>query len=403
MTSTGSVSRRRPLRVGFFLPHFAAGGIERVILNLLLRLDREAFLTTLILRRREGDLLAAVPDRVDVVDLGGVKMRWMAPTLRRRLRHLELDVVYSGTNAANLALLSAAATMPSRPGIIISEHTLGSLFLREAKWRWLRSTAMRRLYPVADLIVTPLADLGIELRRVLHRPDLPVRELLNPLFDAELIAQPTAPTDPDTSVRGYPYFVAAGRLAKVKGYDLLLQAFATLSRQRPEPHLVMLGDGEERLELEHLAASLGIADKVHFKGFVDRPMEVFRDAIALVISSRREGTPNVIPEAMAAGTAVIAKDCSIGVHRLLQGGRSGILLQAPTPDDLAAAMRTLIDEPARRAELIAAGLHLAQHFSFQETIPRYAQTLVDAATRRIDPNAPVQSRLRDRSSAPEPC
>jgi len=397
MTISRAASRERPLRVGFFLPHFAAGGIERVVLNLLLGLDREAFSTSLILRRREGDLLAAVPDGVELVDLGGVKMRWMAPTLRRRLPPLKLDVVYSGTNAANLALLLAAATMPSRPGIIISEHTLGSLFLREAKWRWLRTAAMRRLYPMADLIVTPLADLGIELRRVLHRPDLPVRELLNPLFDARLIAQPTAQTAPDTSVRGYPYFVAAGRLAKVKGYDLLLQAFAALARQRPEPHLVMLGEGEERPELERLAADLGIADKVHFEGYVDRPMEVFRDATALVISSQREGTPNVIPEAMAAGTAVIAKDCSIGVHRLLQGGRSGMLLQSPSPDDLATAMRTLIDQPARRAELIAAGLRVARQFSFQDTIPRYAETLIDAAARRIDRHAPVESQLRDRS------
>lgn len=395
MNISGAASRERPLRVGFFLPHFAAGGIERVVLNLLLGLDREAFSTSLILRRREGDLLAAVPEWVELVDLGGVKMRWIVPMLRRRLQRMKLDVVYSGTNAANLALLLAAATMCSRPGIIISEHTLGSLFLREAKWRCLRTAAMRHLYPVADLIVTPLADLGIELRRLLHRPDLPVRELLNPLFDARLIAQPCAPTAPDTSVRGYPYFVAAGRLAKVKGYDLLLQAFATLSRQRPEPHLVMLGDGEERLALERLAADLGIADKVHFEGFVDRPMEVFRDAVALVISSQREGTPNVIPEAMAAGTAVIAKDCSIGVHRLLQGGRSGMLLPSPAPEDLAAAMRTLIDDPARRAELIAAGLRLAQHFRFEETIPRYAQTFVDAAGGRIDRNAPVNSRLND--------
>lgn len=398
MTITGAAPRERMLRIGFFLPHFAAGGIERVILNLLMHLDRRAFATTLILGRREGDLLPSVPHWVEVVDLGGIKMRWMAPKLRRLLRQLQLDVVYSGTNAANLALLSAGATMRSRPALIVSEHTLGSLFLREAKWRWLRTTAMRALYPKADLIITPLADLGIELRSVLRRPDLPVRELLNPLFDARMVAHPTAPTNPDASARGCPYFVAAGRLAKVKDYDLLLRAFATLSRERPGPHLVMLGDGEERSALERLAANLGIADRVDFEGFVDRPIEVFRQAVALVISSHREGTPNVIPEAMAAGTAVIAKDCSIGVHRLLQGGRSGMLLQSPTPEDLAAAMRTLIDEPARRAELIAAGLRLAQHFSFQETIPRYAQTFVDAASRRIDRNAPVESLLRNPSS-----
>jgi glycosyltransferase involved in cell wall biosynthesis len=362
------------VRLAFFLPHFAAGGIEKVVLNLLREIDRSVFQPTLVLATRDGPLLADIPESVAVHDLGGRPMRAIAPHLARLLRHLRVDVVYSGTNAANLALLAAAALLRRPPGVIVSEHTPMSLFFAEAKWPRLRRLAMRMLYRRADAIAVPYAPLGDDLRRSLGARNLPVREVLNPVVaDAHATARPVEPD-------GWPggeVLVAAGRLERVKGFDILLDAFARLAAERPELRLVVLGEGSERGALEAQARAAGVGERVLLPGHVADPQAWFAHAGALVVASRREGTPNVVVEAMAAGAPVVAADCSDAIHWLLQGGEAGLLVEPENPAAMAAGLSALLADPGRACGLRSAGRARARAFTYEATLPGFERLFLE--------------------------
>ena len=392
MTLFGA-SEERPLRIAFFLPHLSAGGIERVVVNVLRNINRTYFFPTLILREKRGSLLSELPISVPVIDLGGTKSRWVVPALCACLAKNSFDVVYSGTNAANISLLAASRLMRCPPKVIVSEHTSAQLYLREAKWRLLRLNTMRMLYPESDLVVTPVAELGEELRATLKKPDLPVREILNPLFDESQVVERESRSPPNGAPNASPYFVAAGRLSKVKGYDLLIKAFAELLKHYPDMHLRLLGDGEERDSLQQLARDLRVDHHVHFHGFVEQPIDFFRSAKALVVSSHREGTPNVIPEAMSVGLPVVARDCSVGVRRLLRNGGSGVLVRGGEPDELAEGMLSVLNSPRQREHLVAAGYAQARKFSFERALPRFEQAFLDVYNDGIARGGPIASLL----------
>jgi glycosyltransferase involved in cell wall biosynthesis len=141
-----------------------------------------------------------------------------------------------------------------------------------------------------------------------------------------------------------PVIVAAGRLADAKDYPTLLRAFAKLRASR-RCHLMILGEGELLSGLVALTRDLGVADDVEFAGFLLNPYAVMSRASVLVLSSRWEGSPNVLVEAMACGAPVVSTDCPSGPREILAGGKYGPLVPVGDVAGLAAAMASILDRP----------------------------------------------------------
>ncbi len=148
--------------------------------------------------------------------------------------------------------------------------------------------------------------------------------------------------------------LAVGRFAEDKGFDYLLRAVAELSRQSTAVELELVGDGPEWEKLKSLARELGIADRVHWHGWVHFTAvhAAMRQATLLVHPSAGlgDGLPNVIREAMALGTPVIASNVA-GIAEALDGGRCGVLVPTKRVDALAAAIAALVDDEPRRRVL----------------------------------------------------
>lgn len=368
-----------PIRVGFFLPHLDAGGIERVVVNVLRGLPPERFTPVLILRKRRGALLAQVPAHVEMADLGGVPMRHAPLALARALRARRLQVLYTGTNAANLAALVAGRLMRSPPPMVVSEHTPPSLYLVEAKWPRVRLTAMRRLYRRAACVGVPVLYVGEELRQTLGLPALRVEELRNPVYDrAAVDAAMRAPAPAWPAGEG-PVFVGAGRLVPAKGFDILVRAFAMVHDAVPRARLLLLGDGPERPALEALVRDLGVAETVHLPGVVENPFAYFARATAMLMTSRREGFGNVLIEAMACGAPVVAADCPFGPRLIVEDGAAGLLVPPEDPAAVAEAMRRVLDRPEEIAPLRARGRERAAEFEAGCTVPRFAALFEELA------------------------
>jgi len=153
-----------------------------------------------------------------------------------------------------------------------------------------------------------------------------------------------------------PLVVAAGRLCRQKGFDLLLEAFGRIAREFPAARLIILGKGEERDPLRTLADSLGISARVDFPGWFPNPHAVISRASAFVLSSRYEGFPNALLEAMACGTPVVSTDCPSGPREILED-EAGLLVPTEDPEAMAEALRALLSDPLLRGGWAGAGRH----------------------------------------------
>ena len=154
--------------------------------------------------------------------------------------------------------------------------------------------------------------------------------------------------------------LSAGHLIQRKRHDRAIRAMA----QVPDATLVIAGQGPKQAELRALASELGVANRVHFLGAVphDGMAGVYNAADVLVLASEREGWPNVLLEAMACGTPVIAAGIW-GVPEVVTDAAAGTILPEPTPSAIAAALTKMLDRPPRRRDTRA----YAEQFSWAAT------------------------------------
>lgn len=187
-----------------------------------------------------------------------------------------------------------------------------------------------------------------------------------------------------------PVILAVGRLQRQKDFPTLIRAFARLRQQRP-CRLLILGEGSGRPGLERLLRELGLEQAVALPGFVANPYPYMARASLLVLSSAWEGSPNVLTEAMALGTPVVATDCPSGPAEILQQGRFGPLAPVGDAEALAAAMAATLDAPLPAATLRAA----VSDYQAERSAERYLELLRQIAqpsSNRPSSNRPSSNR-----------
>lgn len=207
------------------------------------------------------------------------------------------------------------------------------------------------LVTVCQALKDALVSLGVDDRRV--------RVLRNGV-DLELFT----PVEPDAAKGqlrvGKPTLVSVGFLIARKRHDLVIRALAEL----PDASLLIAGDGPEKASLQNLAAELGVASRVRFLGLVPQRElpSIYSAADVLVLASSREGWANVLLEAMACGTPVAATRIW-GTPEVVAAPQAGRLIDQPTPQAVAAAVRQILANPPGRAATRA----YAERFSWDET------------------------------------
>lgn len=136
-----------------------------------------------------------------------------------------------------------------------------------------------------------------------------------------------------------------GVIRGVKRHLLALEVFATLAKERPNLHVWLAGDGPMRHEVERRCDELGLSGRIHFLGYRDDVPELMNAADALLLTSRSEGVPQVITQALGSGLPVVATNVG-GIPELITHGQTGLLAPAEDVAALTAALRSVFEDPA---------------------------------------------------------
>jgi glycosyltransferase involved in cell wall biosynthesis len=271
-------------------------------------------------------------------------VRRLASFLRRRRPSLLLVAQHHTIVAAVLARRLAGSRVP----LVAVQHNTLSEVCRNSRYRltrWFIPTALRLLLPQAETIGAVSEGVASDLAATLGLPRSRVTVLYNPVVGEGLVARAAEATGhPWLERKEVPVVLAVGSLIERKDFPTLIQAFAQLVRRRPA-RLIVLGEGPERPRLERLVGEFGLADLVALPGFVPNPLAYMAKADVLALSSRVEGMPTVIVEALACGTPIVATDCPHGPAELLGDGVYGRLVTVGDAAAFADALAATLAEP----------------------------------------------------------
>ena len=302
-------------KILLLIPHLGGGGAERVTALLASGLDPERFSVHLgvVTQTSFGD--EELPRSVRIHNLGARRVRYASLPLLRLVRRVRPDCILSGMQHLNQFVLALRPLFPGGVRVLIRQNAHLPDDSKQLS-SGLSGLLFRLLYTRADGIICQTVSMKQELSALLG-PAASLHVIPNPirLDNAHPSAAEPIPHWPGDG----PRLLAAGRLVPEKGFDLLLDAFATVLRDFPDASLVILGEGPERRNLEGQASRLGIAASIQFPGYGKDPWNWFAAADLFALSSRRDAMPNALLEAAAAGLPIVALPAAGGVPELLRG------------------------------------------------------------------------------------
>lgn len=335
------------MHIAIYLPSLRGGGAERAMVTLANGFADRGLKVDLVLVRAEGPYLSEVSPGVRIVDLQSSRVLTSLPGLVRYLRQERPQAMLSALNHANVIAVVARmlARVPIR--LVVSERNNVSLSGSSSKN--LRSRVvlhmMRWAYRKADGVTAVSGGVADDLANAINLPRNRISVIFNPVVTPELIGKSRMPLEHPWLGEGKPpVILGVGRLTQQKDFATLIRAFAQVRTIR-ECRLVILGEGELRTELEQLVASLGVQGSVQLPGFADNPFAWMSRVRLFVLSSRWEGLPNVLIQAMACGAAVVSTNCPSGPDEILEGGKWGRLVPVGDVEALAEAMTALLEAP----------------------------------------------------------
>jgi len=420
---------RERRRIALFLHNLEARGAEVSMLRAAGRLVELGHKVDLVLCEAKGALLEQVPPGVEVVTLkpgsqlwarglvvradpAGLaayaravvlprkpphRLRYLAG-LARYLRKARPDGLISALTNANLLAVWARRLTGVPVRLVVSHRNTLSESIRDAgggtgSWRQrYLPEAVRRGYAQADAIAVVSNGVGADLARTAGLRREAITTVYNPVMAGDIDAKARAAVDHPFFAPGEPPVVlGVGALIEQKDFATLVRAFARLRGKR-RARLVILGEGRKpeetaaaRRRLTELAEALGVAADVAFPGFVANPYAFMARAAVFVLSSRFEGLPGVLIQALACGCPAVSTDCPHGPREILEDGRFGRLVPMDDAAAMAAAIEATLDDPPPRKVLRERGAM----FSVERAVDAYLDLLwpgSSAPQKRLDPN-----------------
>lgn len=328
------------------------------ILTLEPRDARPAFPLTPEVAVERLDLLAPSAGLAQALAANVRRMRALRRAIRTQAPHVVL--AFMEQTAALCVLACLGTGLP----VVCCERTNPALHAPGRFWSLLR----RLSYPLAGAVAFQTAHAAAALPWTGGR--------------AAVIPNPVPAPAPESAVPSVPdlprpFAVCLGRLSPEKQYDLFLRAFARAAERHPDWGVVLVGDGPERQALEQLAAELGLGRRAVFTGALPEPSGVLRQAALFVLSSRFEGFPTALCEALACGVPAVAFDCPSGPAEIIRDGVDGLLVPSGDVEALAQAMSRLMADAELRSSMARRAPEVLERFGLEKVLNMWEALLLD--------------------------
>lgn len=361
------------MRITFVITHLRCGGAERIMSVMANYWSQKGWEVTLLtLDDDSTSPFFELDSRVRLTPLGiyqassnSLVALWnnlnRIRVVRQAVRDSKPDVVISFLYLVNVLVL--LATRGLGIPIIVAEHNDPLMDPVSRVWRYLRHWTYHFDAHLVMLTERACSYFPPKVRAkatVIPNPVPPVS------FENETSREVTL---------NKPSLVAMGLFFPQKGFDMLLKAFARVKDRYPDWSLTIIGDGPLRVEMESLRDELGLRGRVHMPGLVKAPHQVFKQADLFVMSSRWEGWPTVLTEAMSCGLPVVAFDCRTGPREIIRDGVDGVLVPPQDVESLAAALAGMMSDEPKRERLASRAVEVSERFALDKVMGRWEDLL----------------------------
>ena len=369
------------MRIAVVIPTLTGGGAERIAALLAAGWAHRGHKVVLVTWDSERQGEYPLDPAVTRVALGlplsqgnpvaGLIENWRrVRALRGVLRSTQADVALG--HITGPAVVTTLAATGLRTHAIACEHSHPPATPVAGYWHWLR----KRTYPHATRVVM-LTQQSLEwLEENIPRTRGTV--MPNPvMFPLPVHGRLLAPEQIVANDR--PVILTVGRMVHQKHLELAIDAFAKIAARHASATLVIVGEGPDRPQLEEKVRKLGLESRILMPGWAGNLADWYRRADLLMMSSRFEGFPNVLLEAMSHGCPAVSVDCPTGPRDIIDHGRNGWLV--PMGDDaangLAQAALKLLEDPGLRAQMSSIALAAREQYALDVILDRW-QALFDA-------------------------
>ena len=365
------------MRIMLAVSTMTAGGAERVAATLVNHWSAIGHKVALITVASSAIDFYALDQRVTriALDLSRSTKNWRdfvivnfkrARKLRSAIHDFQPEVILSFLDTMNVRML--LASIGTGIPVIVEEHIDPRQQSLDRIVRFLRRVLYKRARAV--VVLTP----GIARWASSFVRSEAIHVIPNP------ISQQFCTSGKLEAERDGHRAIAIGRLEAQKGFDMLLRAFAQTAQEHPGWILMIIGDGSERDQLRALAGALQIGDRVVWERAVKDPERELRRSDLFVLSSRYEGFPMVLLEAMACGLPVVSFDCPSGPREIIHDGEDGLLVPPNEIDALAEAMSRLMNRKDERRRLGERAACIVERFSLAKVADMWS-TIFEQALR----------------------
>jgi glycosyltransferase involved in cell wall biosynthesis len=354
-------------RIAIGITELDPGGAERALVQIVTRLDRQQWTPRVYCLAGRGKLADGLKAAGIEVECLNARSKWdvrvvgrLAANLRQFRPALLQTFLFHANIAGRLAARRAGVPVVVS-GVRVSEH--------DARWRMRMDRWTNRLVTHNVCVSTAIA----ERYRGLGIPDRKLSVIPNGVEVAAF--ESAAPAD--LSEFGIPagsrILLAIGRLHPQKGFDQLIDAVGPILKDHPDVHLLIVGEGPQRPLLEQKIAASDQHTRMHLTGRRDDIAGLLRACSLFVLSSRWEGMPNVLLEALAAGVPVVATDVE-GVRDIVEDAVSGVIVPRESTFELRTAVTRLLADPPLASKLAAAGQRrVRSDFTWERVTEQYTQ------------------------------
>jgi glycosyltransferase involved in cell wall biosynthesis len=349
------------------------GGAQHIIIRLMSGFIKRGIKVKLVLAILSDDINDNIPSEVEIIHLKCKRTIYSIFRLAKYMKNNNPKNILSHLHGANRVVLMANLLARIKAHIHIVEHNTMTVALKESSLlnRILFNLVYKYLYPKATDIIHVSKAAAEDLQSLLPANAQKVITIYNPIVTNDILHLKNDDSPhPWFNLIDTPVILGVGRLTEQKNFINLIEAYFIV-RKEFNARLVILGQGEQREQIEKVVRHYNLGESVYLPGYVQNPLQYMRKASVFVLSSNWEALPTVLVEAMACGCPVVSTDCPSGPAEILDNGKYGKLVPVRDPKALADAIIKTINDPLKKEVLQSR----AMEFGADKAVDEYLRVI----------------------------